>query len=111
MTTRLIAHPGDVWDHVASGAKASGDVVVMGDTVGVCLTAIANGAIGAVEVAGVFRLTKLTADVVVQGAKLYWDAGNSRLTITASTHKYAGRAAAAAGGTSTTADVMLNAAA
>jgi predicted RecA/RadA family phage recombinase len=45
----------------------------------------------------VFTLAKLSTDVVAQGAILYWDAGNSRLTVTASTHKKAGLAAGAAG--------------
>jgi predicted RecA/RadA family phage recombinase len=57
----------------------------------------------------VWEIAKLSTDVVTQGALLYWDAGNSRLTTTASSHKLAGYAWAAASGTDTTVQIKINA--
>lgn len=106
MTNKYI-QPGEVWDYTAGADIASGDVVVMGDVVGVALAAIANGATGPVQVSGVFELAKLSTDVAAIGDPLYWDAGNSRLTVTASTHKLAGYAAQASGSGTATARVKL----
>ena len=108
MTTKYVMS-GDVVDYVASGAITSGQVVLMGSRVGVALAAIASGATGAVRVKGIFTIAKLSTDVVAQGDLLYWDAGNSRLTTTASTHKVAGYATAAAGNGVTTVEINLNA--
>lgn len=95
--------PGDVWDHTGAGNPIqSGDVVLMGDVVGVALTDIAVGATGSVAVNGVFEIAKLSTDTPAQGAPLYWDAGNARLTTTAATHKLAGYAARGAGNGATT---------
>lgn len=99
--------PGKTWTHTAAGTIASGGVVVMGDKVGVALADASSGQQVEVAVDGVFRLAKLSTDVVAQGAILYWDAGNSRLTVTASTHKKAGLAAEAAGNGATTVAVDL----
>jgi predicted RecA/RadA family phage recombinase len=46
--------------------------------------------------------------VVTQGAALYWDNTNSRLTTTASGNTYAGYAFAAAGNGVTTVNIKLN---
>lgn len=100
---------GDVIDHVASGAITSGQVLLIGLRIGVALTAIASGATGAVRMLGIFTIAKLSTDVVAQGDLLYWDAGNSRLTTTASTHKLAGYATAAAGNGVTTVEISINA--
>ena len=83
--------------------------MLIGNRIGVLLTDLANGEVGAAQVTGVWELTKLSTDVVTQGALLYWDAGNSRLTTTASTHKQAGYAWAAASGTDTTVQIKINA--
>ena len=108
MTTKYVMS-GEVIDYVAGSNITSGQVLVIGVRVGVALAAIASGATGAVRVKGIFTLAKLSTDVVAAGDLLYWDAGNSRLTTTASTHKTAGYAVAAAGNGVTTADVNLNA--
>lgn len=99
--------PGEVWDHTPGVGVAADDVVVMGEVVGVALADIGAGETGAVQVSGVWELPKLSTDVVTQGAILYWDDTNNRLTITASTHKVAGAAVAAAGSGATTARVKL----
>ncbi len=101
--------PGDVIDHVASGAKTAGQVVLIGTKIGVCVADIANGATGSLQVTGVFNIAKLTTDVVAQGAALYWDNGNSRLTTTVGSNTLAGYATDAAGNGATTVNIKINA--
>ena len=90
-------------------AQVVGEMVAFGNIVGIHKHAQAASAtqcpiiIGGVKI----RYTKLTTDVVTAGALMYFDAGNDRLTVTASTHKLAGIAAAAAGSTETTCDIYL----
>ncbi len=72
MTTKLVQR-GDVIDHVAGSNIASGAVVELKHALGVALTAIANGATGAVAIEGVFELPKVSAAVFVVGEKLVWD--------------------------------------
>lgn len=107
MTTKFV-QPGEVIDHVASGAKTSGQPVLIGTKLGVCVADIANGATGPVAVSGVYTVTKLTTDVVAQGVALYWDNGNSRLTTTVGANVYAGYAFAAAGNGATSVNIKLN---
>lgn len=108
MTNKFV-QPGMVIDHTPAGAMANGQVAVIGKRIGVALTAIAAGAPGPLQTEGVFELAKLSTDVVAMGDLLYWDAGNSRLTVTASTHNLAGYATAAAGNGVALAKVKINA--
>lgn len=108
MTNKYIMS-GEVIDYVATADISSGQVLLIGNRIGVALTNIANGATGAVSVKGIFVIAKLSTDVVAQGDLLYWDAGNSRLTTTASTHKVAGFATKAAGNGVTTVEISINA--
>ena len=66
---------GDVlpWTNTTGNAVASGQLIVIGHTLGVALVAIANGASGAVAVEGVFTVPKVSGAVFVQGEKLVWD--------------------------------------
>lgn len=102
---------GEVLDYTNStgAAIASGAVVLMGVRVGVALVNIADGASGSVRVRGVFTVAKLSTDTPAQGALLYWDATNKRLTTTASGNTLAGFAAKAAGSGATTVEVSINA--
>lgn len=109
MTTKFV-QPGRVLDYANGGtARASGAGVVMGTVFGVCLTAIAANATGSVQVCGVFTLPKLTTDAPAQGALLYWDAANSRLTTTSAGNTLAGVAANAAANGDTTVNLLVNA--
>jgi len=108
MTTKYVMS-GDVIDYVAGSAVSSGQVLLIGARVGVAMTAIASGATGAVAVEGVFTIAKLSTDVVAQGALLYWDNANSRLTTTVGSNVLAGYAAKAAGNGVTTVEINLNA--
>ncbi|WP_426307814.1 DUF2190 family protein [Acidovorax facilis] len=100
---------GDVLDYTPGAAVASGAVVVIGARIGIAVNAIAAGETGPLRVKGVVELAKLGTDVVAQGALLYWDADDFRLTTTASGNTLAGYAANAAGNGATTAWLHLNA--
>jgi predicted RecA/RadA family phage recombinase len=93
----------------SSGAVLVGAFVVSGDSILVALNAAsASGQLVTYRVLGrIDGVAKLSTDVVAVGHILYWDAGNSRLTTTASSHKRAGRAASAAGNGVTTVDLIL----
>ena len=108
MTTKYVMS-GEVLDHTPGSNVASGAVVVMGVRIGVALADIASGRPGAVRVRGVFTLAKLSTDNVAQGALLYWDAANSRLTTTASGNTLAGYATAASGSGVATVNIKINA--
>lgn len=71
----------------------AGQVIVVGEVVGYAEQPLKNGIKGALRIFGEVELNAETA-AIGQGALLYWDAGNSRVTTTASTHKKAGIAAA-----------------
>lgn len=64
---------GDVVQYTASADIAAGSVVKMGNTLGVALVDIANGATGSVAVKGVFRVPKVSAAVITVGQSLVWD--------------------------------------
>lgn len=108
MTTKYVMS-GEVVDYVAGSAISSGQVVLMGMRIGVALAAIASGASGAVRVKGIFTIAKLSTDVVTQGALLYWDNTNFRLTLTSAGNTLAGYATKAAGNGVTTVEINLNA--
>jgi len=100
---------GHVLDYTPGAAVASGAVVVIGVRIGIAVSDIAANATGALRVKGVVELAKLSTDVVAQGALLYWDADDFRLTTTASGNTLAGYAAKAAGNGATTVWLALNA--
>lgn len=67
--------PGDVLTWTNGGtAVVSGQVVRIGQILGVALVDIANGASGSVAIRGVFRVPKVSAAVIAQGEALTWDA-------------------------------------
>lgn len=69
---------GNVIDYANGGtARSSGDVVVIGQQMGVCLGDIAANAVGSVQISGVFTLAKVSAAVIAQGQSVIWDASAS----------------------------------
>lgn len=73
MTVKFV-QVGNVVDYTAGADISSGDLVVMGHTVGVALTDIANGDTGAVAIEGVFEgVPKVSAAVFAVGEKLILD--------------------------------------
>lgn len=95
----------------AAGALTPGDVVVVGNRVGVVAGSkpVAVGDDYTLQPEGVFEMTALSTDVWADGDIIYWDDGNNRLTDIASTHKSAGIAVGAKASGETKALCDLNA--
>ncbi len=66
-------------------AKSSGDVVVIGNLIGICAVDIANGASGIVHLHGEFTVPKVTAAVFNAGEMLIWDASAGKFDDNAAT--------------------------
>jgi predicted RecA/RadA family phage recombinase len=67
--------PGKVLDYTnnTGSAISSGDVVKVGQILGVALVDIAVGESGSVQIDGVFTVPKVSAAVIAQGEGLTWD--------------------------------------
>ena len=85
----------------------SGEVVVVGDMIGVAAGDIADGESGTLFIEEVFELAKEAPLVIAQGDTVYWDAANSNIDKT-DTNTLAGKAFAAAASADTTVLVKLN---
>jgi predicted RecA/RadA family phage recombinase len=85
---------------LVAAAVLAGEAVLVGKIFGVAVADVAANQSGDFETEGVFELPVLATDVIAQGAILYWDAGNKRLTTTAAGNTRVGVAteAKAAGG-------------
>lgn len=83
--------PGHNIDYVNGGDTkiSAGDVVVLGNRIGVAATDIAAGATGSVATCGVFEFDKATGAMAL-GDCVYWDATNKKITSTASSNTPAG---------------------
>ena len=66
---------GDVinWTNGTGSAVVSGQVVAIGQIIGVALVDIADGAAGSVAIEGVFSVPKVSAAVIAAGESLVWD--------------------------------------
>lgn len=102
-----LVHNGAAIDYTPGAAVSAGDVVVLGDIVGVAPRDIAANALGSLQVAGVFEFPKASATVIAVGAKVYWNAAGSVATVT-NTDKFCGHAVAAAGNGATAVRVLLD---
>jgi len=76
---------GKVVQYTAGADISSGDVVVMGNIIGVALTDIANGATGSVAIEGVFTVPKVSAAVIAVGESLTYDVSASAFDDSAAT--------------------------
>ena len=72
MTTNFSAR-GDVVNYIAGGTISSGDLLVMGHTLGVALSDAVSGETIAVAIEGVFEVPKVSAAVFAVGEKLILD--------------------------------------
>ena len=84
-------HSEPVWDYTPVAAATAGDVVLLGtseDIVGVVVSDIAAGILGAVRVSGAFEFT--TEDTLAQGDAAYYNETSGYITDD-STDTYAGR--------------------
>ena len=106
---------GNVINYANSGAAiASGEVVVVGEQIGVALVDIAaTTGNGSVQLDGVFELPKVSAAVIGQGESVIWDASEGAFednAATPATGDVSGCCVAveAAGNGATTVKVKLN---
>jgi len=105
MATRK--NSGDMMDYTPGADVTAGDVVVVGEIVGVALADIASGEKGALALEGIFEVACKSADVVTAGALLYWDATEGEATLTQGTNNPIGVATTAAADTVVLVDVKL----
>lgn len=77
---RNLIQPGDVLTIPAPATVASGGVVVAGAIIGVAARDAASGAPVDVETRGVFKLPKVSANVITLGEVVYFDTGAKLVT-------------------------------
>jgi len=101
---------GETLTLTAPYAVSSGGGALIGSIFGVASNDYANGDEGEFQVAGVFDLVRETGASTgwTQGALLYWDNTNKRITKTATGNKLIGVAVRAAADGDATARVRLN---
>lgn len=111
--SRTFVQPGKIVTHSNSSGSdiSAGDVVVMGDTVGLALVDIPDGEEGSVSIQGVHKVPKTSGTAWNQGDKIDWDAsaGEFHKGVTPATGDVtnAGVAAADAASGDTEAELLL----
>ena len=73
------------WANGTGSAVSANDVVKLGNTLGVALVDIANGATGSVAIRGVFTVPKVSGAVIAQGESLTWDVSAGKFDDNAAT--------------------------
>lgn len=77
---------GSTIDYTNGGsAISSGDVVVVGQSIGIAVGDIANGETGVLSIEGVYDVAKVSAAVIAQGESVIWDASASAFDDNAAT--------------------------
>lgn len=99
--------PGDAIPLVLPYAVTSGQGVLVGAIFGVATTDGANGATIECVTDGVIDITKEPSLAISQGARLFWDNTNRRLTTTATGNFHVGFATSAALAADTTVRTLL----
>ena len=109
MATNYVAD-GATLDYTASSDLSSGDVVEIGNVIGVVKddVDVSESTKAVLHIEGVFTLAKQAALAITQGAAVYWDDAAEEIDTT-DTNTYAGIAYAAAAGADSTVKVKLNA--
>jgi len=69
------------WTNGTASAVVSGQVVRVGQVLGVAAVDIAVGSTGIVHTCGVFTVPKVTTAVIAQGAALLWDASAAKFDV------------------------------
>jgi predicted RecA/RadA family phage recombinase len=100
---------GPVIDYTPGGAVTAGQVVVVGDLVGVAKLDIAASVLGQLHLGGVYDFPKSTAGGSGQaaGTTMYWDSGNLVATPTATGNKMLGKQELVSVDADTTARIVL----
>ncbi|MFD1806204.1 DUF2190 family protein [Pasteurella oralis] len=99
---------GDTLRFTATKSVKSGDVVVVGEMVGIAITDVENKTQGVLRVTGVFNVKAKQSEDIKKGVLLYWDENAGEATTTKGSHKMLGKAWSDSGTSSTEVDVKLN---
>lgn len=104
---------GGVIDYTAGATISAGDVLVVGEQIGIALVDMVSGDVGSVAIEGVFTVAKVSAAVIAQGESVIWDTSASAFDDNAATPATGDVskcciAMEAAAATTTTIDVKLN---
>ncbi|MCK6458222.1 MAG: DUF2190 family protein, partial [Phycisphaerae bacterium] len=96
-------------EYTPGAAVAAGDVIVIGELVGVAKTPIAANTLGALAVRGVFDFAKATGvgTAISAGANVYWDDANNVATTTVTGNKLIGKCIKAAADADATVRVRM----
>ena len=73
---------GETLDYTAEEAVVNGQVVSLGNRIGVAGNDIAKGATGALHVTGVYIMDKKASEKITMGAPVYYDAAEDEITAT-----------------------------
>ncbi|MBI9017364.1 MAG: DUF2190 family protein [Phycisphaerae bacterium] len=88
-------HEGKSIDYTPSSAVTAGDVIVLGDLIGIAAIDIPADQLGALTVAGVFDLPKAVgaSTAIAAGAMVYWDSadGKAKTDDETGANKYIGK--------------------
>ena len=105
-----LVQKGDTVDFIPADDVAAGDVVVVGDLVGIAQNNVAAGETGAMAVTGVYELPKESAagSAIAAGAKAYWDETAKLVTKTAASNKLLGKAVLAVADDDESVQVLLS---
>ncbi|MDG6894529.1 DUF2190 family protein [Volucribacter amazonae] len=99
---------GDTIDFTAKKTLTSGEVVVLEDLIGICVTDVENKGTGTAIVGGVWQVKAKQADDIKQGAVLYWS-DTEGATLTAGSNKRLGIAWTNSDTSSSLVEVKINA--
>jgi predicted RecA/RadA family phage recombinase len=98
-----------VFDYTLGADAVVGEVLDIGNGIGVAGTSGSNGDTIAVLVSGIYEMTAKTADTVEVGTLLFWDDSESELTTTSTGNIFAGTARSAkAGAAAGTVQIDIN---
>jgi len=103
----VFLYEGKSIDYVPVADVAAGDVVVIGDMIGIAQFNIPAGALGTVALTGVWNVEK-DAAAITAGAKVYWNATDKVATATVGANVLLGHAVAAAADDADTVQVRIN---
>lgn len=80
-------------DFVPEADVAAGDVLIIGDIIGIVKLDIKAGALGTLALVGVFDIPKATGEgtAIFAGAMVFWDAENKQVSTTGGENKYLGK--------------------
>lgn len=100
-------------DYTPTANVAAGDVIVVGDLIGIAKLDIPANCLGTLSICGVFDVEKAEASAFAVGDNVYWDNAAKVATTVAGGNKYMGKAievaAVAADGVNPAVRIVLNA--